>query len=42
VNIAQLRKEYEQHREEEDPERVDQIMERAVKDAEWILNKYKK
>eukprot|EP00091_Calanus_sinicus_P014157 TRINITY_DN31548_c0_g1_i1.p1 TRINITY_DN31548_c0_g1~~TRINITY_DN31548_c0_g1_i1.p1 ORF type:complete len:160 (-),score=36.08 TRINITY_DN31548_c0_g1_i1:223-702(-) len=36
-----VRKEYEQHREEEDPERVEQIMERAVKDAEWILNKYK-
>lgn len=37
-----VRKEYEQHCEEDDPERIQQIMERAVKDAEWILNKYKK
>ena len=36
------RKEYEQHSEEDDQERIKQIMERAVKDAEWILNKYKK
>jgi len=39
---SSIRKEYEQHREEDDAERVDQIMERAVKDAEWILKKYKK
>ena len=35
-----FRKEYEQHREEDDPERIQQIMDRAVKDAEWILKKY--
>jgi len=39
---AAVRKEYEQHRDEEDAERIVQIMERAVKDAEWILNKYSK
>lgn len=37
-----VRKEYEQHKDEDDRERVDQIMERALKDAEWILKKYKK
>ena len=35
-----FRKEYEQHCEEDDPERIQQIMDRAVKDAEWILKKY--
>jgi len=37
-----VRTEYDQHREEDDHERIQQIMERAVKDAEWILQKYKK
>jgi len=37
-----VRKEYAQHRDEDDPERVEQIMERALKDADWILKKYKK
>ena len=36
------RKEYEQHSEEDDPERVQQIIDRAVRDAEWILKKYNK
>ena len=36
------RTEYDQHREEDDQERIQQIMERAVKDAEWILQKYNK
>ena len=36
------RTEYDQHREEDDPERIQQIMERAVRDAEWIIKKYKK
>ena len=36
------RKEYDQHREEDDQERIQQIMERAVMDAEWILEKYNK
>ena len=37
-----FRTEYDQHREEDDPERIQQIMERAVRDAEWIIKKYKK
>ena len=37
-----FRTEYDQHREEDDQERIQQIMERAVKDAEWILKKYNK
>ena len=37
-----FRKEYEQHSEEDDPERVQQIIDRALRDAEWILKKYKK
>jgi len=35
-----VRKEFEQHRDEKDTERVDQIVERAVKDMDWILKKY--
>ena len=41
-NVIYFRKEYEQHCEEDDPERIQQIMDRAVKDAEWILKKYTK
>jgi len=37
-----VRKEYEQHWDEEDPERVEQIMERAVMDADWVVKKYAK
>ena len=36
------RTEYDQHREEDDTERIQQIMERAVRDAEWIVRKYSK
>jgi len=39
---SSIRKEYEQHCEEDDPDRIQQIMDRAVKDAEWILKKYTK
>lgn len=37
-----VRKEFEQHRDEVDEERVTQITERALRDAEWILNKYRR
>lgn len=37
-----VRKEFEQHRLESDKERVQQIMDRALADAEWILKKYTK
>ena len=40
--MIDVRKEFEQHSEEDDPERIQQIMERGVKDADWILKKYKK
>ena len=30
--------EYNTHSDENDPERVQQIIERAVKDVEWIVN----
>jgi len=37
---SSVRKEFEQHWDEEDEERVGQIMERAVMDAEWVMAKY--
>ncbi|XP_075417470.1 LYR motif-containing protein 9 isoform X2 [Tenrec ecaudatus] len=30
------------HADEDDPERIRQIIQRAIEDADWILNKYKK
>ena len=33
---------YIQHAEEDDPERLKQIIERSVEDAEWIVKKYSK
>ena len=42
MTISNYRKEYEQHTEEDDPERIQQIIDRAVRDAEWILKKYNK
>ena len=42
MTISVCRKEYEQHTEEDDPERIQQIIDRAVRDAEWILKKYNK
>jgi len=39
---ASIRREYEQHQDESDPERVKQMIEQSVKDAEWIVNKYNK
>jgi len=37
-----IRHGYEQHSEEDDPERIQQIIQRSVEDAEWILKKYTK
>ena len=42
LTLFDCRKEYEQHSEEDDAERVQQIIDRAVRDAEWILKKYNK
>ncbi|XP_027854666.1 LYR motif-containing protein 9 isoform X1 [Xiphophorus couchianus] len=33
---------YNSHSDEDDPERIQMIIQRAVKDAEWILDKYTK
>ncbi|XP_065766243.1 LYR motif-containing protein 9 isoform X3 [Muntiacus reevesi] len=30
------------HSDEDNPERIQQIIKRAIEDADWILNKYKK
>jgi len=37
-----VRKEFDQHQDELDAERIQQIIERSLKDADWILNKYNK
>lgn len=37
-----IRATYEQHAEEDDPERIQQIIERSVEDAQWIVKKYNK
>jgi len=37
-----VKKEFDQHRDEIDTERVQQMIERAIKDADWILKKYTK
>jgi len=38
----QIRATYEQHAEEDDPERIQQIIERSIEDAQWIVKKYNK
>ncbi|XP_005807792.1 LYR motif-containing protein 9 isoform X2 [Xiphophorus maculatus] len=37
-----IRQGYNSHSDEDDPERIQMIIQRAVKDAEWILDKYTK
>lgn len=37
-----VKREFDTHRGENDQERITQIMDRAVLDAEWILKKYSK
>lgn len=37
-----IKQSFKQHVIEPDKERVRQIMEKAVRDAEWVVNKYKK
>ncbi|CAL8115668.1 unnamed protein product [Orchesella dallaii] len=36
-----VRQSFNQHADESDPERVNQIINQAVKDIEWVLKKYK-
>ncbi|XP_035478756.1 LYR motif-containing protein 9 [Scophthalmus maximus] len=37
-----IRQGYNSHADEDDPERIQMIIQRAVTDAEWILDKYTK
>ncbi|XP_029922583.1 LYR motif-containing protein 9 [Myripristis murdjan] len=37
-----IRQGYNSHADEEDPERIKMIIERAIADADWILDKYTK
>lgn len=37
-----VRQGFGQHSEEDDPERLQQIIERSLADADWVLSKYKK
>lgn len=36
----QIRQSYNSHSDETDPERIQQIIKRAIEDSEWIVNKY--
>ena len=36
-----IRQAFNSHIDEDDPERLEQIYAQAVKDADWLLNKYK-
>ncbi|XP_038615433.1 LYR motif-containing protein 9 [Tachyglossus aculeatus] len=37
-----IRQSFRVHADEDDPERIQQIIRRAVEDADWVMNKYKK
>nr|XP_004325250.2 LYR motif-containing protein 9 [Tursiops truncatus] len=37
-----VRQSFRVHSDEDSPERIQQIIKRAIEDADWILNKYKK
>jgi len=37
---ASVKREFDTHRDEVDEERIVQIMDRAIKDADWIVEKY--
>uniref|UniRef100_A0A452DJF5 LYR motif-containing protein 9 n=2 Tax=Bos TaxID=9903 RepID=A0A452DJF5_BOVIN len=37
-----VRQSFRVHSDEDNPERIQQIIKRAIEDADWILNKYKK
>uniref|UniRef100_A0A4W5NUA8 LYR motif-containing protein 9 n=1 Tax=Hucho hucho TaxID=62062 RepID=A0A4W5NUA8_9TELE len=37
-----IRQGYNSHTDEDDPERIQLIIQRAISDADWILYKYKK
>nr|XP_033778104.1 LYR motif-containing protein 9 isoform X2 [Geotrypetes seraphini] len=35
-----IRQNFQVHADEDDPERIQQIIRRAIEDADWVLNKY--
>jgi len=37
---SSIRHGYEQHSDEKDPERIQQIIDRSIEDADWIVKKY--
>uniref|UniRef100_A0A8I3W8E3 LYR motif-containing protein 9 n=2 Tax=Callithrix jacchus TaxID=9483 RepID=A0A8I3W8E3_CALJA len=37
-----IRQSFRVHSDEDNPERIQQIIKRAIEDADWIMNKYKK
>ncbi|XP_069917215.1 LYR motif-containing protein 9 isoform X12 [Oryctolagus cuniculus] len=37
-----IRQSFRVHSDEDSPERIQQIIKRAIEDADWIMNKYKK
>ncbi|XP_050177675.1 LYR motif-containing protein 9 [Myiozetetes cayanensis] len=37
-----IRQSFKVHADEDDPERIQQIIKRAIEDADWVMNKYKK
>ncbi|KAM4701772.1 LYR motif-containing protein 9 isoform 1-T2 [Discoglossus pictus] len=37
-----VRQSFRVHADENDPERINQIIKRAIEDADWVMNKYKK
>ncbi|XP_036197957.1 LYR motif-containing protein 9 [Myotis myotis] len=37
-----VRQSFRVHSDEDNPERIQQIIKRAIEDADWIMNKYKK
>lgn len=37
-----IRQSFKVHADEDDPDRIQQIIKRAIEDADWVMNKYKK
>ncbi|XP_035416830.1 LYR motif-containing protein 9 isoform X1 [Cygnus atratus] len=37
-----IRQSFKVHADEDNPERIQQIIKRAIEDADWVMNKYKK
>ncbi|XP_032563164.1 LYR motif-containing protein 9 isoform X1 [Chiroxiphia lanceolata] len=37
-----IRQSFKVHADEDDPERIQQIIKRAIEDADWVMNKYEK